>query len=165
MQNIFIVFLAKADRATLNFEGIEKDIKKNFGGNAIYSTDLAEIDAFLQNYNTDTQPLIVTVLTHGAPEGISTEQSKNNWIRLNYTQLLPLIARCRTVHPVILNLTAPCKSYLVTDYIDRYLIDEAWFTTGESDSLHNGLTAAKQGYDRIKYMDEKGLYRKYVRKP
>ena len=164
MQNIFIVFLAAADKATPNFEGIEKSIAKDFGAeNMIISTETEQLAAFLQNYNTDSQPLTITILAHGGPDGISTEQTKGNWFRLGYNNLLPLIAACRTNHALILNMTAPCFSYKVMDHLADHPIDEVWYTTNKSDSLHKGLTAAKEGYKSFKFMDTQDLYHRYLR--
>jgi hypothetical protein len=154
MQKIVILFLGDADRTTLNYQGIEKELAKDYGeGRFLSSRDENQIREFLTNFNTNEHPLLVTVLAHGGMDCISAKMSETEWIRLSYVDLLTNIAACRTEQPVSLNLVAPCNTISVLPLLANYNIDEVWYTTCLSDSLHNGLTAAKQGFKSFSFMN------------
>ncbi|MGF7078918.1 hypothetical protein [Mucilaginibacter sp. UYCu711] len=164
MQKIVLLFLGDADRATINYQGIEQKLAKDYAiGQYIASNDIDQIQEFFAGFNTDHESLLITILAHGGADCISAKMTATDWNRLPYSDLLRFIAACRTENSLTLNLVAPCNTVNVIPSVATHNIDEVWYTIDESDSLHFGLTAAEQGFIKFSFMDEKNLFFRYQR--
>ena len=164
MKKTVLLFLGDADRLTLNYEGVAKELAENYDKERyLTSVDAEEIKEYFSRINTDTESLLVTVLAHGGLDCISARMSKTEWMRLPYTDLLGFVGACRTAKSVLLNLIAPCNTKNIVSLLPNYEIDEVWYNVLESDSLYNGLTAAAQGFNAFSFMDEEQRFFRYCR--
>ena len=165
MKKIVITHLGAEDRASPSYLKIEERINRDYPADQqLYTNEMREITAFLQNFDTGTEPLMITILSHGSPVCISACESRANeeWIRIYYGELLAAIAGCRTENRLILNLTACCHTHNALTYLGAHYIDEIWYNQTESDSLHKGLENAERSFASIHSADLDDHYGQFL---
>ncbi|MFZ4464243.1 MAG: hypothetical protein ACOYN5_10365, partial [Bacteroidales bacterium] len=89
------------------------------------------------------QSLIITILSHGSPNGILFD---NEIFLITWQEIAYHANKVRTKKPIILNLIGICNSYLISDYRKTACsnIDKIWVSTNTVDSQDIAISAAMQ---------------------
>lgn len=161
MTHIIIDYLSEEDRTGLAYRAVKNEI------DSLNPIRCNNSDRFLQALsflNTDNDPLIITILSHGHLRGITfgTYASLITWCEL--CEKLNFI---RTNNSLTLNLIAICNSHLIIPYkISLGVnIDRIWVSTNTVISINKGLLASKENEfsNFVNKLDdkEKSLYAEF----
>ena len=164
MKQILIDYLPLEIKKDLAYKAASSKIKQIYSLQPIDSNDFI---TSVSQLNSDNEPLLITILSHGHSRGITfgTYTSLVTW-----SELCEIINATRTIFPVFLNLIAICNSNLIESYKETYgyKIDEIWVSTNTVISINKSLLASNNSSFEsfVSFLDdsEKSLY-KSIGKP
>ncbi|WHZ06848.1 MAG: hypothetical protein OJF59_000601 [Cytophagales bacterium] len=132
---IYIEYLAESDRQTPAYKAVESTLRANA---AIPCQSSDNLITTLRNINTNDESVLLTILTHGHPDGINfgTRASLLPW-----RKLCQIVNDCVTNHPLILNLAGVCNSNLIGEFrpLLGQNIQKIWATTDWVNSISKSL--------------------------
>lgn len=144
MNKIVIDFLAETDYSGNAYKAAKSSIAKIPPHLIFRCKTLDDIQQTLQNFSSESEPLMITFMAHGYPTDIRTVTG-GYLLVVPYTALVPVLAACKGKYPLIVNLASTCNSYGIADFLGEAQIDELWLTTTTTMSLDKGLVLRENG--------------------
>ena len=164
MKRIFINFLDLEENHFLNFSGIDSALAVYPPENVFQTSKAQNVLDFIQDINTNEEPLLISFFAHGGRMGIASKLVYVAEEKLLYTDLVTALNHSKTNYPLILNLTAICHSYCIEQFVTPGGNNQIWCTTDETMSIHNSIRASSHGdFERFKMELPNELYDLYFK--
>lgn len=150
MEHFIIDYITDSDRAYINMTGaafLNRNTYRRFSANT--KDDFIQC---LQNLNTDTNDLCLTILSHGHTNqqlrtaGVINDDQRINLIE--WRKLLDICNQIRTENRLILNVLHPCNSYHIMDNHNKEdRVDCIWYSPTENATVNHALRSALEFSD------------------
>jgi hypothetical protein len=111
--------------------------------------------SFLQNLGTirsDTRPLIIQILAHGADNGTGLGNRAGE--RVSWPEVINALAAAKTMHPIRLNLLLPCYSDTIAPHLPGCTIDSVWVNTSGANFEFVASLMSNDYDDFTEFMEE-----------